>query len=673
MKKLLEYLPFHFVLGLVAGICTQYFWNVWKFGVGWIFMVFLLLFAGLFFLQRKSTFIIPVVGFFFVLGIFLTYQTDDRDQETHYSHFVKENSSVILRIQETLKPNAFSFRYKAEVAQVDSIETLGNVLLSIRKDSLFQGLHADDQILMQSDFVHIKASLNPHQFDYRNYLSKQGIHKQVYLNSNEFLQLESRKSFLGWIAKIRSQIQTSLQQEGFSKDEFGVINALLLGQRQEVSKELLNDYSKAGAIHILAISGLHVGIILLILSWILKPLERVKKGRLVKLLFIVLLLWFFALLAGMSASVVRAVTMFTAVAIGQSLQRKNSVVYSLIFSMFILLLFKPLFLLDVGFQLSYLAVYGIVTMQPKLSSLWQPKWKLVDKVWQLTTVSLAAQLSVLPLSLFYFHQFPGLFLLSNLVIVPFLGIILIGGIVIILLSMSSLLPKILVIFYGRIISSMNDFIRFVSDQESFLFSGISFSTAMLLTSYLVIIFGFQFFEQRRSNRLFLFLSSFLLFQGVLLVEKYESRTENSFLVFHQNRKSLRGIRVGSELQLLDSISLNRTLESYLVGEKAEAVYEENHQNYLKYQNQDILFVDSLGVYNVNGLESPIVVLQHSPKINLERLIDSLYPKQIVVDGSNYKSRIVLWEQTCLETKTPFWFTGERGAFILNGSTFKKRP
>jgi competence protein ComEC len=403
MKKLLEYLPFHFLVGLVGGICAQYFYHIWTFTFQWMCMVFLILFAVLLFLKRRLIFVLFTWIFFFVLGVFLTYQNDDRNGENYYENYIAEVSSAVLQIKEVLKPNAFSNRYKAKVIQVDSVETLGTVLLSVRKDSLQDDLRVSDRLLIPADFVQIKPSLNPHQFDYKNYLAKQNVHRQVYLNSDTFLLLKSESTFLGWISKLRSQIQHSLQQEGFSKDEFGVINALLLGQRQEVSKELLNDYSKAGAIHILAISGLHVGIILLILSGLFKPLEYIKNGKLLKLMIIVATLWFFALLAGMSASVVRAVTMFTAVAIGQSLQRKNSVVHSLVFSMFILLLCKPMFLFDVGFQLSYLAVYGIVTIQPKLSALWKSKWKLVDKVWQLTTVSLAAQLSVLPLSLFYFH------------------------------------------------------------------------------------------------------------------------------------------------------------------------------------------------------------------------------------------------------------------------------
>ena len=163
---------------------------------------------------------------------------------------------------------------------------------------------------------------------------------------------------------------------------------------------------------------MHVGIILLILSWFLKPLERLRFGKTAKTIFIIIFLWCFAFIAGLSASVVRAVTMFTFLAVGLYFGKKRVVAYSLISSLFFLLIVKPMFLFDVGFQLSYLAVFGIIWVQPKLYQVWKPKNKVLDTIWQLFTVSIAAQVGILPLSLFYFHQFPVLFFVSNLVIIP---------------------------------------------------------------------------------------------------------------------------------------------------------------------------------------------------------------------------------------------------------------
>ena len=290
----------------------------------------------------------------------------------------------------------------------------------------------------------------------------------------------------------------------FTDDELAVMNALLLGQRQEISKQLSDNYSKAGAIHILAVSGLHVGVILLILSFILKPLERVNNGKLIKLVLVILSLWFFAILAGLSASVIRAVTMFSAIALGQFFNKRNAVEHSLIFSMFIILLWKPLFLFDVGFQLSYTAVFGIIWVQPVLYQLWKPTFFIVDKGWQLISVSVAAQLGVLPISLFYFHQFPALFFISNLIIIPFLGVILGLGLVVLVLSYVSILPVFLEGFYGDVISILNKVVAFVARQESFLFSEISFSALKMIFSYLLIIFRISAIFKTEYKTLFSF-------------------------------------------------------------------------------------------------------------------------------------------------------------------------
>jgi len=556
----------------------------------------------------------------------------------------------------------------AEVLQIDHQKTTGRVLINIEKDSVASFFKIGDHILIKNKFITIKESLNPYQFNYKNYLAKQGIHQQTYATKEELLLLDQTStSFLGFIAAFRLKIQQSLQYCGFSEDELAIMNALLLGQRQDISKELTANYSKAGAIHILAVSGLHVGIILWMLSFVLKPLERYKKGKGIKLALVVLFLWFFALLAGMSASVTRAVTMFSAIAIGQFFNKRNAIEQSLIFSMFLLLLLKPLFLFDVGFQLSYLAVFGIIWVQPVFYQLWKPKYYIIDKGWQLITVSTAAQLGVLPISLFYFHQFPGLFFLSNLLIIPFLGVILGAGIIVLGLSYLTILPVFLVDIYSGIISILNRLVAFIARQEAFLFSDISFSFIKMFFSYLVIIACFQFFLKRNAKRCLFFLSSVLIFQFVFFCEKYHIEKNNEFIVFHKSRNSIVGIRTGSFLEVyndMDSlVTKQNLLKNYKVGEN---ILYQNYQKLptlLQLNKQIVLFIDTAGVYNLTDLHQPIVLLHQSPKINLERLINRLQPTIIIADGSNYKSYVRRWKATCLKLQIPFWSTNEQGAYI----------
>ena len=671
MKKLLGYLPFHFLLFLIAGICCQFYTDYWNYGI--VISACILIFLSLTaYWQRKTLFFVFITWItFFLTGMILVYENDATNHTNYFEKHLKNTSKVILAIDKVLKPGNYHHKYVADVVQLDSKKTTGHVLLNIEKDSTSLLFHTGDLVFLKNKFQDIKSSLNPHQFNYKHYLKKQGINQQVYITHQEILLLdESKVSLLRFIDAFRVKIQKSLRRYHFTDDELAVMNALLLGQRQEISKQLSDNYSKAGAIHILAVSGLHVGVILLILSFILKPLERVNNGKLIKLVLVILSLWFFAILAGLSASVIRAVTMFSAIALGQFFNKRNAVEHSLIFSMFIILLWKPLFLFDVGFQLSYTAVFGIIWVQPVLYQLWKSNFFIVDKGWQLITVSVAAQLGVLPISLFYFHQFPALFFISNLIIIPFLGVILGLGLVVLVLSYESILPLFLEGFYGDVISILNKVVAFVARQESFLFSEISFSALKMIFSYLLIISGFQLFLKLNTKRCFLFFGSILAFQCVLILEKYTIAQKSEFIVFHKSKNSIIGIRKGSSFELYHSmdslqISSQKLLINYKVGENISSQNSHKLSNLMYYDKQVVLIIDKDGLYDIKELNNPIVLLRQSPKINLQRLVKKLKPAIIIADGSNYKSYIENWKTTCKNLKTPFWTTYNQGAYVLN--------
>jgi competence protein ComEC len=650
MKRLLKYLPLHFLVFLILGIGIQFYMP-----------------------KKKATTFIAVI-LFFLMGISAVYIQDARNFKNHYNRFykkeAKKEAKVVVRITKILKSGFYQDKYIAEVVQVHTAKTRGHVLLNIQKDSLQKLLKIDDQILVHTDFMQVSPPLNPSQFNYKFYLAKQGIHHQLFINRTQFLKLSiASSSLVGISEKFRNKIQKALLTYNFKKDEFAVISALLLGQRQGVSKELLTDYAGAGAIHILAVSGLHVGIILLILSFLFRPLEKFKYGSYLKAFCIVLCLWMFAFLAGLSASVVRAVTMFTFLAVGHSLQRKKVVEFSLISSMLFLLIVKPILLFDVGFQLSYLAVFGIIWVQPKLVAVYKPKFLLDKKIWQLITVSIAAQVGILPLSIYYFQQFPGLFVLSNLVIIPFLGAILIGGIVVIFMALLNILPSFLAALYGFVIFLMNSFVSWVAQQEQFLLKEISISFLMTLACYFFIFFGILFLIKRTPKRCMYFLATVLLVQSVYLFEEKIANEKEVFIVFHKSRFSVIGLRTGVQMKIQDNLDALKLEESnaikpYTVAEYIKEVEKVNFKNYIRFKEQDILIVDSLGGYQVSKLEKPIVVLQYSPKINLERLIQVLKPSFIIADGSNYKSYANTWEIIAAKNQTPFYDTRKKGAFVI---------
>jgi len=608
------------------------------------------------------------------IGVLTANINNQLNFKNHYSHqeilSIDTTYTIDFRIREILKPGNYHDKYVVDLLKINNTHVSGKLLLNVEKDSTKANLKVDDILITNSNFKALNLPLNPHQFNYKSYLHKKHIYHQLTVTNIELLKIQTKKHTLfGYASKLRERINTNLKQYNFKDNELAIINALLLGQRKDISKDIYDSYTQAGVIHILAVSGLHVGIILLLLNFLLKPLAHFKYGKTVKILVIILLLWSFAIVAGLSASVTRAVTMFSIVAIGMNLKRPTNIFNTLAISMFFILLFKPNFLFDVGFQLSYLAVFAIVTIQPILYKIWNPKLKPIDYLWQIFTVTLAAQFGVIPVSLYYFHQFPGLFFVSNLVIIPLLGFILGFGILVIILALLNILPSLLANLYGSIISLMNDLVGWISDQEQFLFRNISFGIMEVIVSYIIIISTINLYKRKNYRSVIIFLISILFIQITFIFNKHQTAT-NEFLVFHKSRYSIIGIKQNNKLLVhhnLDKPSRenNSVITNFKVGERIVETSIDGLQSIYIINNKNLLVVDSFGIYNVKSFKVDIILLRNSPKINLKRLIDSLQPELIISDGSNFKTYQERWSKTCDAKNIPFHQTGKKGAFIYN--------
>ncbi|PCH53937.1 MAG: competence protein [Flavobacteriaceae bacterium] len=678
MRNFLKFVPIQLTFFLILGIFVGKNYNFQPIQLVIIVDFLLLLLGFQYFRANKQfklsiTFTILVFLISFFIGISSITYKNQLNKKLHYSNssefILNKTLFVLIEIQKILKSTTYSNKYEAKVLQLNNKNTIGRILVTIERNTIDNQLHVDDNLVVKTSFLNISKPKNPYGFNYKKYLQNQQIHHQIHLRKSDFLILQNNSETLkGFASKIRESINTSLKNNGFKDDELAVINALLLGQRNTISSDLLKSYSGAGAVHILAVSGLHVGIILGLLILLFKPLHYFKNGKIIATLFIIILLWIYAIIAGLSASVVRAVSMFTALTIGLHLIQRSNVYNTLVISMFFLLLFNPFYLFEVGFQLSYLAVFSIVWIQPKLYNLWKPSYWLPDKIWQLFTVSIAAQLGVLPLSLFYFHQFPGLFFLSNLVIIPFLGLILTAGILIITLATFDILPPFLGDSYSYVIQLMNRFVEWISNHEFFVIQNISFSLMLMIACYAFIFITIKWIEKRVFYRFVLVLILLTIIQSIFVFEKYKLQYINELIVFNQSKKSIIGVRFGDKLTVSCSDSINQknyTIKSFLIGSGIGEEFESfPTKNLFKFKNEIVLVVDSLGIYEYKSISPSIVILQKSPKINLERLLKVLHPKILIVDGSNYKSYIDKWAQTCLKNKTPFHSTMQKGAYIL---------
>lgn len=588
------------------------------------------------------------------------------------SHYVERMDGkphrLLFEVREQLKPTAFQNKYVVQLKQCNGNPATGKLLLNIDKDSSQVQLKVGQHILTRTSIQEVPHPKSPYQFDYGAYLKNQYIYGQVYAQTDELITLRQEGDNIKvWAARFRESVQRSLQEQPFSARQFSVINALFLGQRQGIDRQLNQQYAAAGVIHILAVSGLHVGIILWILRGITTPLSGYR-WRHFRSIFIVLCIWAFAFITGGSPSVLRAATMFSFLELGRAVGGQSNTFNSLIYSALFLVLLHPLQLYQVGFQLSYLAVMAILWIQPWLSKLYIPKFKLTKLLWDTTTVTIAAQLGVMPLSVFYFHQFPGLFLVSNLVILPLLGILLGSGIGVLILSYFQILPAAIAWSYGAIIDALNTYIGWVAAQESFVFKHLSLSAPEMLALYLSIGSGMYLFQKYHYQKLLFFFSTILLMLGILTYQK-NTPEPSHFVIFQQSRATLIGAYANRELHLYSNDTAFDYRRDYKVNNYKDklsirTVCRDSLPSLFRFKRKTILRVDSLGAYTVTGLHPDLIILTQSPNINLDRLIDQYPNVQIIGDGSNYRSDIVRWKATCMKRKIPFHSTYEKGAFIL---------
>ncbi|MDO9260682.1 MAG: ComEC/Rec2 family competence protein, partial [Flavobacteriaceae bacterium] len=353
MKKLLQFVPTYMVFFLMIGILIGYYFPINPLYILTLLLIEIILLTAFYFSikqQNQLSIYFTLLIYFTTISLGISTITikNELNSKHHYRHFIaKETSSeavfnqkyiLKLEIKKVLKSAYHQQKYVAKVVAVHNRESIGKVLLTIQADTLSKPLKVDQTLLIYADFKPIEQPKNPYYFDYRNYLKKQQIHHQIFTKKNEYKILPSNSSLVGLAEQLIAIINQKLAPYAIAKEELAIINAFLLGDRQDISNDLMESYINAGAIHIMAISGMHFGILFLILNALLKPIEGVKNGKIWKMFLIVLLLWIYALIAGLSGSVVRAVLMFSLVALATNMHKLTNIYYTLIVSLLILLL-----------------------------------------------------------------------------------------------------------------------------------------------------------------------------------------------------------------------------------------------------------------------------------------------------------------------------------------------
>ena len=383
----------------------------------------------------------------------------------------------------------------------------GNCLSYIAKDSLSETLVYGDLLAFSGLPAAVSPPANPDQFDYKKWLAYKQVYDQVYIPAGKWKLLEHHRGsrLQAFSYTLRESLLNIFRKYGISGQDYAVLSALILGYEDDIDQETVSAYAAAGALHVLSVSGLHVGIIFVAINFILGFLNRNKYTRLVKSALIVLFLWFYALLTGLSPSVLRSATMLTFIIIGKSTRQHTSLYNTVAASAFFLLGINPYLVMQVGFQLSYAAVLGIIFLQPAIHAWLNPPGWLLRQVWGILSVSIAAQLATFPVGLNYFHQFPVYFMVTNLIVIPVSTLIIYGGIGLLALSGWPAGAMVAGHSLGLVVHFMNTMITFIEGLSGSVVSGIFISVfeMWMLYGFLLAFVSFLFKNESRTDKILL--------------------------------------------------------------------------------------------------------------------------------------------------------------------------
>lgn len=677
--KVLNFPLIKITICFTIGILAAYYWQPGLVFISSAVITVLVTFTACYFLSGKRNKFIPAftvntyaISFFIgCLTLLLHTESLQKSNYTNCKKAFEKPQLITLCLREKLKSNDYNDRYIALVRKIENQNYSGRIIINIQKDSLPNSLIIGNILRLKTTFQNNSSPKNPNQFDYSKYLKEKQIFAQIYTTKSEIkLNKTIIKDIWYYTAKLHSRIVNNLTKSHFNTTEMNVALALILGQRQEISPDIIQDYQFSGATHILSVSGLHVGFIMLFIAFVLKPIGNTPKGSFIKLIAIIISLIIFAVISGLSPCVLRSVVMFSFLAIGNYLRRNGNTYHTLLVSILLILLFEPYFLFDIGFQLSYLALFFILWLQPILKSLWSPKNIITENIWNVLTVSFAAQIGTLPLCLYYFHQFPGLFFVTNIVIIPILSLIMIVGIIVMILAVFNITPFFLIQILEKSIYLLNKIIHFVASFDSFVIKDISFNNYYLFAFYLCITFTIIWIKKPTYSKLIGVLATIIILQLSFLFTKKNIQSQQEIIVYNMKKKTIISKRNGENVtffcndDILKETTKNSIFNCYLVGNFSNLKKQTKIKNVLYFNNKKIFIIDSTGIYQ-KKFQPDILLLIQSPKINLDRILKSLHPKTIIADASNSYTIQKHWKATCLKQKIPFHSIQEKGFYKLN--------
>ncbi|WP_262249246.1 ComEC/Rec2 family competence protein [Parapedobacter soli] len=620
-----------------------------------------------------------------LVGFLLVWKTDPAIDRSHFSHF--ESKALVGWVADEPVERSDHIRFPFVVTQAygdDGLfEATGKLMLTVRLDdsATSMSLNYGDRLVIPTGYQAVPPPYNPGELDYGRFLAGKDIWHQDYLGVEELEKLDEGDGSLiiAYALSLRRRMVAKFSSYIPDPDAYSVASALILGYRAEIDDSLIQTFANTGTIHVLSVSGMHVVIVFWLLSLLLWWMDNGKTFRVVKFILLLLAVWGYALLTGFSPPALRASIMVSFVMAATIFGQQNRIYNSIAASAFFLLLYQPKFIVDVGFQLSYLAVLGIVFLHPLMRRFISNNNRLLRPVTDYIGMSIGAQAGAGPLAAYYFHQFPLYFLPANLLIVLPASVIMYIGFVLLLVP-----PGMLASWAGKMLEKLilitNGLLGYIEQWPMASVRGIWITWWETVLMYIFIVAVAMAVLVRRKQWVY----SVLACTALLVCTSFSAvlrKSERKVIIFNVRRNLAIGLMdAGSAWLYTDLPAIDDRTISYSVLPALEAqvplkaihflAHDSTYRDPRVYTRSGILQFGDVRLMVYDGTEMyaghidvDILILRNNPRESLPTLMEAVDCGKLILDGSNSNSTIARLKAEAEATGTPVYVLKDNFAYV----------
>jgi competence protein ComEC len=671
----------------------------------WIVFVCLGLFSLSFYFGRRNQidysqrwwFGAILFVFIYFLGFWSVFRYDESFSPNNFATHLNEkgDDNLIVQIDE-LPTKSKRVKVIGKVLQCNNQNSNGHILLYLDSDEYSLKLNYGDVIAVHGSPYLIPAPQNPYAFDFQNHMKLRNVRYSALIGNEQAQTLAQRRGnpimHLAYDAQetLLAVLAQYLEDEN---DVFSVGSALILGGRSDISEETLDAYINTGAMHVLSVSGLHVGLVATLFARVIKKVKGSQKfWKILEPLLQLIFIWCFALITGAASCILRAAVMFSFVIVGRSVSRDSNIYNLLAVSAFILLVYNPYFLFDVSFQLSYIGLLGIIYFQPYVYSFGTNNVALFresyvfNHLWELTSVSIGAMLTTTPISIYYFHQFPTYFWLSGLIVVPAATAALYVGLFLFVIhwwvDLALWVGKLL----SCIICLMNKSLLYIEQFPPGVIRDIWVDIFSSISWYLIVFFiGIALFKKQLKWLNYALLGLIIvLFQYNYL--EIQSNNQN-MMVFYQSGKELlidifegeqvyaiqsknmseRNVEFASYNNRLKHRSGHSEVKTFLIADSLQYNNLKLENNLCQYKEKKVFLLEN--PIQINDLAESIkvdyLVIHNSPFLDFDLLTQKIEAQKVIFTSANKVGALKFYKSQCEQRQIGYHDIKENGAFIVD--------